>query len=103
MNTPTLQRLVLSMLLVTTLPFSLAYANNIGIAECDKYIQQYQTCIQKMPQRSQAAMSAGLQQQISTWKTISAHSAQGKQKILNACKQAHSANKQTMQIYGCSF
>lgn len=47
--------IVAASVLPGTTAFVRSFAGDVGVAECDRYLQQYETCISRIPDASEAA------------------------------------------------
>lgn len=93
-------------LFLSTALFSCAAAmadgNNVGVKECDDYIDRYQACVNdKVPKESRDALSASLMQMRSAWKAAATNS-NAKESLALTCTQASQAAKTTLSAYGCT-
>lgn len=76
-------------------------ADQIGVPECDEYIEKYEICIMsKAPEAQRAMLESTFKQSRQSWKQAAA-SPQSKAALPNACKQALEIAKQTTTVYGC--
>jgi hypothetical protein len=80
-----------------------ASGDKIGVAECDEYIQKYETCVNsKVPESARSMVKANLETMRTAWKRA-AETPQGKAGLAAGCKQALEQAKTTMGSYGCSW
>jgi len=79
-----------------------ATAGNIGIADCDEYLNKYQACVEsKVPESARATLIQSLDQTRAAWRTASATPA-GKDGLAAACKQMRDSARASMSAYGCT-
>ena len=79
-----------------------ASAGNIGIPECDDYLNKYQACVEsKVPESARVALKLSLDQTRTAWRNA-ATTPGGKEGLAAACKQARDASKTSMSAYGCT-
>ena len=78
-------------------------AADFGVRECDEYLQKYTECVTtKVPEQVRAAMMAAIAESKSQWKTV-ALTAEGRDGLAQACRQAMQAAQASLQAYGCSW
>lgn len=77
-------------------------AGDVGIAECDDYLNKYQACVlTKAPQSARATLKQSLEETRSVWRTASA-TPNGKAGLAAACKQVREASRASLRAYGCA-
>ena len=77
-------------------------AGDVGIAECDDYLNKYQACVlTKAPQSARATLKQSLDQTRAVWRTAST-TPSGKAGLAAACKQAREASRASLRAYGCA-
>ncbi len=82
---------------------STASGDKVGVAECDEFIQKYETCVNsKVPETARSMVKANLDSMRNAWKKA-AETPQGKAGLATGCKQALENAKTTMGGYGCSW
>ncbi|MBN2369126.1 MAG: hypothetical protein JXO72_01420 [Vicinamibacteria bacterium] len=82
---------------------SAASAGEIGVPECDEYLDKYQACIEdKAPEAVRTSLVQALDQTRAGWKKAAA-TTQGKEGLAMACKQAQETARQAMTAYGCQW
>lgn len=75
---------------------------NIGVPECDSYLQKYEACISsKVPDAARATFNQSLEQTRSAWRAAAA-SPVGKSALVTTCVEAQAATKTAMAAYGCT-
>jgi hypothetical protein len=80
-----------------------AGGDKIGVAECDSYLEKYETCInEKVPESARAMMRSSFEQTRKSWKDIAA-TPQGRSGLAQACRMADDTAKQSMSTYGCKW
>ena len=72
----------------------------IGIAECDDYINKYKACMDKLPAEGRAAYQQGLDQMVSAWKQVPT---EARSSLAEGCKMATENAKTAMQAMGCEW
>lgn len=78
-------------------------ANEIGIAECDTYIRNYETCLaEKVPEDRRDAFRATLDQQRRQWQAA-VTAGEDPAGVRRQCESAIEAAKRTPGEYGCAF
>ncbi len=77
-----------------------ATGGEIGIAECDDYINKYKACMDKLPAEGRAAYQSGLDQMVSSWKQVPA---EARSSLAEGCKMATENAKTAMQAMGCEW
>lgn len=78
-------------------------AEPIGIAECDDYIRNYESClIEKVPEEKRNEYRRALSEQRSKWHDA-VTSGQDQNAIAEQCKSAASDATAKMSAYGCTF
>lgn len=76
---------------------------NVGILECDTYVDNYVTCISKnVPVNQREPLFRELEQSIQLWQSMTGTPG-GKTDVINACRRAKQAAKQAMTVYGCKW
>lgn len=76
---------------------------NVGILECDTYVDNYVTCISKdVPPNQRAPLLRELEQSIQLWQSMTGTPG-GKTDVINACRRAKQAARQAMTVYGCKW
>lgn len=81
---------------------STASAGEVGIAECDDYLNKYEACLNgKVPEAARAALQQSLEATRDAWRQA-AGQAQGADALRNACVQAHESTRSSLQAYGCT-
>ncbi|HZT57013.1 MAG TPA: hypothetical protein VFA21_00160 [Pyrinomonadaceae bacterium] len=77
--------------------------DKIGVAECDSYLEKYETCLNdKVPESARAMMRSSFEQTRKSWKDLAA-TPQGRNGLAQACKMADDSAKQAMSAYGCKW
>lgn len=77
-----------------------ATGGEIGIAECDDYINKYKACMDKLPAEGRAAYQQGLDQMVSAWKQVPT---EARSSLAEGCKMATENAKTAMQAMGCEW
>lgn len=75
-------------------------SGEIGIAECDDYIEKYRACMNKMPAEGRAAYQQGLDQMVESWKSIPA---EARSSLAEGCKMSTESSRSAMQAMGCDW
>lgn len=76
-------------------------ANEIGIAECDAYIRNYEAClVDKVPEDKRDALRATLDQQRKGWQA-SVTAGEDQAQIKRQCEAEIETAKRTLGEYGC--
>lgn len=80
-----------------------ATGEKIGVAECDDYLDKYESCISsKVPEAARAQLEASMKQTRDSWRSLAANP-QTKSSLAAACKMATDQAKTSMKAYGCDF
>ncbi len=75
----------------------------LGIAECDSYLQKYETCLtDKVPAQEQEPYRVKLEFQRRAWERAAADPA-GRDALVKECTDAATLAKDTFGKYGCDF
>lgn len=81
---------------------STASAGEVGIAECDDYLNKYEACLNgKVPEAARAALQQSLEATRDAWRQA-AGNAHGADALRNACVQARESTRSSLQAYGCT-
>lgn len=79
-----------------------ANSDNIGIPECDDFLNKYHACLSsKVPEAARATLQQSLDQTRNAWRAAM-NTPGGKEGLATACKQAHDSSKTSMAAYGCT-
>ncbi|HKV35678.1 MAG TPA: hypothetical protein VJP89_15180 [Pyrinomonadaceae bacterium] len=82
---------------------TVAAADQIGVPECDNFLNAYETCITtKVP----AAVRPGFQATMTTWRSEwkrMASDPQTRPALVTACQNHLETARKSMQQYGCTF
>lgn len=81
-------------------PAAKTASGSIGIEACDKYVNQYRSCIAKMPSEAQASMEQGL---VSTIEGFKQSAASAKDATEQACISAYESAAPGMKAAGCDW
>ena len=77
--------------------------NEIGIAECDSYIRNYEAClVDKVPEDKRESLRATLDQQRKRWQD-SVTAGEDHAKIKGQCETEMESAKRALGEYGCAF
>lgn len=77
--------------------------NEIGIAECDTYIRNYEAClVDKVPEDKRESLRATLDQQRKGWQA-SVTAGEDQAQIKRQCESEIETAKRTLGEYGCTF
>lgn len=80
-----------------------ASADKIGVPECDKFIESYETCLfDKVPEAQRVAFKPGLDQWKKSWKDLAANPST-KGTLAQACKTAAETAKTSMASFSCKW
>lgn len=80
-----------------------ASAEQVGVPECDKFINEYETCVStKVPEQARAQFNAALKTWRTEWKKLAANP-QTKAGLVTACKTQLDAARTQMKAYNCTF
>lgn len=80
-----------------------AGADKIGVPECDKFIENYETCIfDKVPEAQRAAFKPGLDQWKKSWKDLAANPST-KGTLAQVCKTSAETAKTSLASYSCKW
>ena len=80
-----------------------AGADKIGVAECDKFIENYEACLfEKVPEAQRTAFKPGLDQWKKSWKDLAANPST-KGTLAQACKTAAETAKTSMSSFSCKW
>lgn len=75
----------------------------VGIAECDNFINAYETCVSsKVPAAAQANLKASVTQWRTQWKKL-ADNPQTRGTLAAACKSQREATMTAMKAYNCTW
>lgn len=75
----------------------------IGVPECDDYLNKYEACINsKVPESARPMAKQTLDQNRAAWKQAAANP-QAKAALATGCKAAFDMAKTAMTAYGCSW
>ncbi len=75
----------------------------IGIPECDSYIRKYEACLtEKVPADAQTRLRAELDALRKQWRAA-ANDTFGRATVVDQCRSAAAAAKQSLADYGCDF
>ena len=82
---------------------TVASAEQIGVPECDNFLNAYETCITtKVPAAVRPGFQATMTAWRSEWKRM-ANDPQTKAGLVTACKTHMETARKQMQSYGCTF
>jgi hypothetical protein len=81
---------------------TVAAAGDIGVAECDEYIQKMSECSTKMAPEAAGPMKESMETMKKAWKDA-ASTPEGKTALASGCKQALDAAKSAYASMGCQF
>jgi hypothetical protein len=77
--------------------------SEFGVPECDRYLKNYQACLDgKIPEASRAGLKMSLDQARTAWKQTAA-TPEGKAALVQMCTQAEATAKQALAPYGCTW
>ncbi|MDQ2855940.1 MAG: hypothetical protein M3R68_06405 [Acidobacteriota bacterium] len=77
--------------------------NKVGVAECDAFIEAYETCVNnKVPAAVRATFNTSLATWRKQWRELAANP-QTKPTLVQACKTQLETAKTSMKSYGCTF
>ena len=80
-----------------------AKAEAVGIAECDNFINAYETCVSsKVPAAAQANLKASVTTWRTQWKKL-ADNPQTRGTLAAACKTQREATMTAMKAYNCTW
>lgn len=80
-----------------------ASAEQVGVPECDKFINEYEACVStKVPEQARAQFNATLKTWRTEWKKL-AGNPQTKAGLVTACKTQLEAARTSMKAYNCTF
>lgn len=75
----------------------------IGVAECDEYINKYETCVKsKVPENMRATVQTSLDTSRKAWRDAAANPTT-KASLPQLCKTAMDTARASMKAYGCDF
>jgi hypothetical protein len=75
----------------------------IGVAECDEYINKYETCVKsKVPENLRATVQTSLDTSRKAWRDAAANPTT-KASLPQLCKTAMDTARASMKAYGCDF
>jgi hypothetical protein len=78
-------------------------AEAVGIAECDNFINAYETCVSsKVPAAAQANLKASVTTWRTQWKKL-ADNPQTRGTLAAACKSQREATMTAMKAYNCTW
>ena len=78
-------------------------AADIGIAECDEFLEKYEACVNDhVPAATKAQFQMSMDQWRKTWKSIAAQPA-ARPSLVQACQQALDTTRQATTAYGCKW
>ncbi len=87
----------------TTATTQKASGNQIGVAECDDYLQKYESCLSdKIPEAARASLRSSLDTTRASWRNAAA-TPEGRAGLAQACRAARDAARQSMSAYGCQW
>jgi hypothetical protein len=75
---------------------------DIGVAECDEYVQKMADCSNKVPAAAGQPMKDSLETMKKAWKDA-ATTPESKTALASACKQALDSSKSAYASMGCTF
>jgi hypothetical protein len=82
-------------------PASAATAGDLGVPECDKYLQKIETCmLAKLPRAQQTQLREALASTRAAWKRLQAHD---RQALELACLQAQDAARKMLTQFNCGW
>ena len=77
--------------------------DKVGIAECDNFINAYETCVSsKVPAAAQANLKAAVATWRTNWKKL-ADNPQTRGTLAAACKTQRDATMASMKAYNCTW
>jgi hypothetical protein len=76
--------------------------SEFGVPECDRFVQKYLACLEKVPESTRAMVRQGFDQSRESWKRAAA-TPEGRAGLTTACQQAEAASQMAMQAYGCRW
>lgn len=80
-----------------------ASADAVGVPECDKFINEYEACVNsKVPEQARAQFNSALKTWRTEWKKLAANP-QTKATLVTACKSQLETAKTSMKAYNCTF
>ena len=80
-----------------------ASAEQVGVPECDKFINEYEACVNgKVPEQARAQFNTALKTWRTEWKKLAANP-QTKASLVTACKNQLEAARTSMKAYNCTF
>jgi hypothetical protein len=80
-----------------------ATGDKVGVAECDAFIEAYETCINnKVPAAMRPQFNSGLATWRKQWHDLAANP-QTKPTLVQACKTTLESARTSMKSYGCTF
>jgi len=78
-------------------------ADQIGVAECDKFLNEYEACVNnKVPEQARAQFNAALKTWRTSWKKL-ADNPQTKPGLVTTCKTQLETARTQMKAYNCTF
>src|ERR1041384_4020479 len=78
-------------------------AESVGIAECDNFINAYETCVSsKVPEAARANLKASVTTWRTQWKKL-ADNPQTRGTLAAACKTQREATMTAMKAYNCTW
>ena len=78
-------------------------AEKVGIAECDNFINAYETCVSsKVPEQARASLKASVATWRTEWKKL-ADNPQTRGTLAAACKTQREATEKAMTAYKCTW
>jgi hypothetical protein len=84
-------------------PATTASADKIGVAECDDYLEKYETCIKsKVPASVAPSLEASITATRNSWKSVAANP-QTKGTLAAACTSILEATKKSTASYNCTW
>jgi hypothetical protein len=87
----------------TTAATTTASATQVGVAECDNFLNAYETCITtKVPEAARAQFQTTMTTWRTEWKKL-AENPQTRAGLVNACKMQIEAARNSMKAYNCTF
>ena len=87
----------------TTATTTTASATQVGVAECDNFLNAYETCVTtKVPEAARASFQTTMATWRTEWKKL-AENPQTRAGLANACKQQIETARASMKAYNCTF
>ena len=82
---------------------TVANATQVGVPECDNFINAYESCVtNKVPAQARAQYQTAVNTWRTQWKKL-ADNPQTRAGLVTACKQQMEAARTSMKAYNCTF